>query len=73
MYASLTTTKMIMCLLGDGFVSFKEYAQQMALQAQKAEMEQMYGGGDQQKAQAYQAMAGTAQAGNFQDAYGQYR
>lgn len=28
---------------GDGFVSFQEYAQQMALQAQKAEMEEMYG------------------------------
>jgi hypothetical protein len=30
---------------GDGYVSFKEYAQQMALQAQQAEKEQMYGGG----------------------------
>lgn len=28
---------------GDGFVSFKEYAQQMALQAQQAELEEMYG------------------------------
>ena len=46
----------------------------MALQAQQAEMEQMYGGGDQQKAQAYQEMAGTAKSGsNFHDAYAQYR
>lgn len=30
---------------GDGFVSFQEYAQQMALQAQQAELEQMYGTG----------------------------
>lgn len=28
---------------GDGFVSFQEYAQQMALAAQQAEREQMYG------------------------------
>jgi hypothetical protein len=28
---------------GDGYVSFQEYAQQMALQAQKAEQEQLYG------------------------------
>jgi Ca2+-binding EF-hand superfamily protein len=28
----------------DGYVSFQEYAQQMALQAQKAELDQMYGG-----------------------------
>jgi Ca2+-binding EF-hand superfamily protein len=28
---------------GDGYVSFQEYAQQMALQAQQAELEQMYG------------------------------
>lgn len=27
----------------DGFVSFKEYAQQMALQAEQAELEQLYG------------------------------
>jgi hypothetical protein len=40
---------------GDGFVSFQEYSQQMALQAQQAELEQLYGGGsssDKQKAQA---------------------
>ena len=62
------------CVSGDGFVSFKEYAQQMALQAQKAEKEQMYGGGgDSQKAQAYNAMAGKANQGNFQDMYANYR
>jgi hypothetical protein len=35
-------------------VSFQEYSQQMALQAQQAELEQMYGksGGDNKKAQA---------------------
>jgi Ca2+-binding EF-hand superfamily protein len=38
---------------GDGFVSFQEYAQQMALQAQQAELESMYAGGDNKKAQAY--------------------
>lgn len=62
------------CVAGDGFVSFQEYAQQMALQAQKAEREQMYGGGgDSQKAQAYNAMAGKASQGNFQDVYANYR
>jgi hypothetical protein len=35
----------------------------MALQAQKAEMEQMYGGGNTQKSEAYNAMAGSAQKG----------
>jgi len=30
---------------GDGFVSFQEYAQQMALQAQQAELDQLYGDG----------------------------
>ena len=38
---------------GDGYVSFQEYSQQMALQAQQAELEQMYGkSGDNKKAQA---------------------
>lgn len=60
--------------LGDGYVSFQEYAQQMALQAQKAEREQMYGsGGGSQKAQAYNEMAGKASQGNFQDMYANYR
>jgi Ca2+-binding EF-hand superfamily protein len=39
---------------GDGFVSFQEYSQQMAIQAQKAELEEMYATttADKQKAQA---------------------
>jgi Ca2+-binding EF-hand superfamily protein len=39
---------------GDGFVSFQEYSQQMALQAQKAELEEMYATNsvDKQKAKA---------------------
>jgi hypothetical protein len=45
----------------------------MALQAQKAEKEQMYGSGDSQKAQAYNSMAGKANQGNFQDLYANYR
>lgn len=58
---------------GDGYVSFQEYAQQMALQAQQAELEQLYGGGSNKKAQALSDMAGHAQSGNFQDVYSQYR
>lgn len=42
---------------GDGQISFQEYAQQMALQAQQAELEQMYGNGNNRKAQAYADMA----------------
>jgi Ca2+-binding EF-hand superfamily protein len=41
---------------GDGFVSFQEYSQQMALQAQQAELEQMYSPDGDQKAQAYTAL-----------------
>ncbi len=37
---------------GDGFVSFQEYSQQMALQAQQAELEEMYSGTKSDKAQA---------------------
>ena len=55
---------------GDGYVSFQEYSQQMALQAQKAEMEQMYGDGNSEKTQAYQQMAGGA---GMNDMYAQYR
>lgn len=54
---------------GDGYVSFQEYSQQMALQAQKAEMEQMYGGGSsssQNKAKAYQDLASGS---NFEEVY----
>ena len=47
---------------GDGYVSFQEYAQQMALQAQQAELEQMYSSEKKQKAEAlnelYKATAG---------------
>lgn len=52
---------------GDGYVSFHEYAQQMALQAQQAELDQMYGNGDsgggggknQQLNDLYRDMAGS--------------
>lgn len=62
---------------GDGFVSFQEYAQQMALQAQQAELEQLYGSGagGAKKAQSLSDLYGeTKQAGNFKELYGgQYR
>ncbi|KAL3904644.1 MAG: hypothetical protein SGILL_009988, partial [Bacillariaceae sp.] len=51
---------------GDGYVGFQEYSQQMALQAQQAELEQLYGDGDKesaQKAQALQDMYNSAQGG----------
>jgi hypothetical protein len=41
---------------GDGSVSFQEYSQQMALQAQQAELEQLYSPGGDQKAQAYNSL-----------------
>jgi hypothetical protein len=53
---------------GDGYVSFQEYSQQMALQAQQAELEQLYGGGgseSSQKAQALQDLYNSAQAGGL--------
>jgi hypothetical protein len=53
---------------GDGYVSFQEYSQQMALQAQQAELEQLYGGGDSdsaQKAKALQDMYNSAQGGGL--------
>merc|ERR1712232_1456335 len=40
----------------DGYVSFKEYSQQMALQAQQAELEELYGQGSSKKQQAYQGL-----------------
>jgi len=65
---------------GDGFVSFQEYAQQMALQAQQAELEQLYGSKDSgkasgsKKAQSLQDLYGeTKKAGNFNDMYAQYK
>ncbi|CAJ1955261.1 unnamed protein product [Cylindrotheca closterium] len=48
---------------GDGFVSFQEYSQQMALQAQQAELEQMYSAEKQQKAQALNDMYKSATGG----------
>lgn len=48
---------------GDGYVSFKEYSQQMALQAQQAELEQMYSAEKQQKAQALNDMYKAASGG----------
>ena len=46
----------------DGFVSFQEYAQQMALQAQKAESDALYGKSDK-KAQALNDLYGDATKG----------
>jgi hypothetical protein len=49
---------------GDGHVSFQEYSQQMALQAQQAELEQMYGkSGDNKKAQALKDMYADSKKG----------
>mmetsp|Transcript_17040 Transcript_17040/g.39321 ORF Transcript_17040/g.39321 Transcript_17040/m.39321 type:complete len:253 (-) Transcript_17040:999-1757(-) len=44
---------------GDGYVSFEEYSQQMAIQAEQAELEELYGdgSGSSAKAQAYQDLA----------------
>ena len=50
---------------GDGYVSFKEYSQQMALQAQQAELEQMYSAEKQQKAQALNDMYKAASGGGL--------
>jgi Ca2+-binding EF-hand superfamily protein len=53
---------------GDGYVSFQEYSQQMALQAQQAELEQLYGGGgseSSQKARALHDMYNSAQGGGL--------
>jgi hypothetical protein len=57
-------------LLLAGFVSFQEYAQQMALQAQKAETEAMYGNTkDANKAQALNDLYGDARKGNYKNQY----
>eukprot|EP00980_Cylindrotheca_fusiformis_P004157 scaffold909_cov135-Cylindrotheca_fusiformis.AAC.14 len=48
---------------GDGYVSFQEYSQQMALQAQQADLEQMYSTDGQQKAQALNDMYNSAKGG----------
>jgi hypothetical protein len=50
---------------GDGFVSFQEYAQQMALQAQQAELDQMYAttGAEKEKAKALTDLYKSASGG----------
>uniref|UniRef100_A0A7S1YLG9 EF-hand domain-containing protein n=1 Tax=Grammatophora oceanica TaxID=210454 RepID=A0A7S1YLG9_9STRA len=59
---------------GDGYVSFQEYTQQMALQVQQAEMEQMYSGGTNKKAEALQGLYGqTQKSKDFNDLYAAYR
>ena len=51
---------------GDGFVSFQEYAQQMALQASKAEAEAMQAtGADRQKQQALNDLYKSASGGMY--------
>jgi len=50
---------------GDGFVSFQEYSQQMALQAQQAELEQMHSGEKQEKAQALNDMYKQTARGGY--------
>ena len=68
----------------DGYVSFSEYAQQMALQVKQAEWDQYYaqqgGGSSQQAAQktenanALKSLYGeTQQVNNFNDLYANYR
>jgi Ca2+-binding EF-hand superfamily protein len=47
---------------GDGFVSFQEYSQQMALQAQQAELEQMYSDEKKEKARALNDMYNSARS-----------
>ncbi|KAL7509406.1 hypothetical protein ACHAXN_008338 [Cyclotella atomus] len=66
---------------GDGYVSFQEYAQQMAVQAQQAEMEQYYaqsegksGRKEAAKANALYDLYGSATKGDgFNDLYAQLR
>ena len=49
---------------GDGFVNFQEYSQQMALQAQQAELEEMYSGEQSnEKAKAYNDLYNSAKGG----------
>ena len=64
---------------GDGYVSFQEYAQQMALQVQQAEMEQYYSQSSTaastsaKKAQGVKELyAETKKYDNFQDLYSAY-
>lgn len=49
---------------GDGFVNFQEYSQQMALQAQQAELEEMYSSEQSnEKAKAYNDLYNSAKGG----------
>jgi hypothetical protein len=65
----------------DGYVSFQEYAQQMAIQAQQAELDQYYaqsqgatGKKEAQKANAlYDLYGSAANSGGFNDLYAQFR
>jgi len=65
----------------DGYVSFQEYAQQMAVQAQEAELDQYYaqsqgasGKKEAQKANALYDLYGSASdSGGFNDLYAQIR
>lgn len=65
----------------DGYVSFQEYAQQMAVQAQQAELEQYYaqseGGSGKKEAQKanalYDLYGSAADSGAFNDLYAQLR
>jgi hypothetical protein len=50
---------------GNGFVSFQEYSQQMALQAQQAEMEEMYSSEPSDKAQAFKDMYHSSSGGRM--------
>ncbi len=52
---------------GDGYVSFREYSQQMALQAQQAELEELASGstGDKQKAKAMNDLYNSARSGDM--------
>jgi Ca2+-binding EF-hand superfamily protein len=50
---------------GDGFVSFQEYSQQMALQAQQAELEELYSGVESDKAQALKDMYQSTAGGRY--------
>ncbi|GMH48574.1 hypothetical protein TL16_g00323 [Triparma laevis f. inornata] len=60
----------------DGSISFQEYAQQMALMVQQADMEAQYGGGSKAKAQAVNGLYNEGmKKGGFQgnDLYQNYR
>ncbi|KAL7466096.1 hypothetical protein ACHAXS_006394 [Conticribra weissflogii] len=66
---------------GDGYVSFQEYAEQMAVQAQQAELEQYYAqsqgqSGQKQATKAnalYDLYGSASQSDGFNDLYAQFR